>query len=61
MKTRNGQNLIIAALACAIILAVIALHPAPAIAQNSSQSPLVTQMYNGQYPPKEDYAKFRGT
>ena len=59
MKTRNGQNLIIAALACAIILAVIAFHTAPAVAQESSESPLVKQLYNGQWPAKEDYAKFK--
>src|SRR5271169_839195 len=59
MKTQRTQKLMAAALVGAIILAVIALHPAPAAAQDSSQSPLVTQMYNGQYPPKEDYAKFK--
>src|SRR5271166_4323778 len=59
MKTQRTQKLMAAAVVGAIILAVIALYPTPAAAQDSSQSPLVTQMYNGQYPPKEDYAKFK--
>src|SRR5271165_1277174 len=59
MKTKRTQKLMAAALVGAITLAVTALHPAPAAAQGSSESPLVSQMYNGQYPPKEDYAKFK--
>jgi len=59
MKTQRTQKLMAAALVSAIILAVIAFHPAPAMAQDSSQSPLVTQMYNGQWPAQEDYAKFK--
>src|SRR5208283_4678992 len=57
MKTKRTRKLRAAPLVGAIALAVIAFHPAPAIAQDSSQSPLVTQMYNGQWPPKEDPAK----
>src|SRR5271167_2566138 len=59
MKTQRTQKLMAAALVGAIILAVTALHPAPAMAQDSSQSPLVTQVYNGQWPAQEDYAKFK--
>src|SRR5271165_2034199 len=59
MKTQRTQKLMAAAVVGAIILAVIALHPTPAAAQDSSQSPLVTQMYNGQWPANEDYAKFK--
>jgi len=59
MKTKRTQQFKAAVLVGAIALAVIVFHPAPATAQDSSQSPLVTQMYNGQYPPKEDYAKFK--
>src|SRR5208282_4755688 len=59
MKTKRTQKLMAAALVGAITFAVTALHPAPAAAQESSESPLVRQMYNGQYPPKEDYAKFK--
>jgi hypothetical protein len=59
MKTKRTQKLMAAALVGAILLAVTALHPAPAAAQESSESPLVKQMYDGQYPPKEDYEKFK--
>src|SRR5271157_4803098 len=65
MKTTRTQKLMAAALVGAITLAVAALHSAPPAAQKSpaaegsSESPLVRQMYNGQYPPKEDYVKFK--
>src|SRR5271157_3770405 len=59
MKTALKLNLSTTALVGALALAVIAFHPAPAMAQGSSQSPLVTQMYDGQWPAKEDYAKFK--
>src|SRR5271166_5314742 len=59
MKTQRTQKLMAAALVSAITLAVTSLYPAPAMAQGSSQSPLVTQMYDGQWPAKEDYAKFK--
>src|SRR5208283_4384740 len=54
MKTKRTQKLMAAALVGAITLAVTALHPAPAAAEESSESPLVRQMYNGQYPPNAD-------
>src|SRR5271167_1072189 len=59
MKTSRNLDLGATALVGAMALAVIAFHTAPAIAQGSSQSPLVTQMYNGQWPVQEDYAKFK--
>ena len=57
MKTTHQLNLRTTALG-ATALTVIAFLTGPAIAQGSSQSPLVTQMYNGQWPAQEDYAKF---
>src|SRR5271167_3340754 len=59
MKTQRTEKLMAAPLVGAITYVVIAFHLAPAMAQDSSQSPLVTQMYNGQWPAKEDYAKFK--
>src|SRR5271169_6142391 len=58
MKTKRTQKLTVAAVVGATILAVTSLHPAPAAAQESTVSPLVRQMYDGQWPAKEDYAKF---
>src|SRR5271157_4041357 len=52
MKAKQIQTL---TLGCAISLAMIA----PIAAQDSAESPLVKQMYDGQYPPKDDYAKFK--
>jgi len=43
MKTKRTQKLRAAPLVGAIALAVIAFHPASAMAQDSSQSPPVTQ------------------
>jgi hypothetical protein len=59
MKTKRTHKVTVAALLGATILAVTSLHPAPAAAQESTESPLVRQMYNGQWPAKEDYAKFK--
>jgi len=59
MKTQRTYKLTVAAVVGATILAVTSLHPIPAAAQDSTESPLVKQMYNGQYPPKEDYDKFK--
>src|SRR5271165_7022356 len=59
MKIKRTQNLTVAAVVGATILTVTALHPATASPQESTESPLVSQMYNGQYPPKEDYEKFK--
>jgi hypothetical protein len=58
VKTTHQLNLRTTALG-ATALTVIAFLTVPAIAQGSSQSPLVTQMYNGQWPAQEDYAKFK--
>src|SRR5271157_6250170 len=52
MKAKQIQTLM---LGCAITLAMIV----PIAARDSTESPLVRQMYNGQYPPREDYAKFK--
>jgi hypothetical protein len=59
MIAKRAQKLAVAAVFGATILAVASLHPAPAAAQDSTESPLVKQMYNGQYPAKEDYARFK--
>ncbi len=59
MKTKRTQKLTVTAAVGATILAVSSLHPAPAVAQETTVSPLVKQMYDGQYPAKEDYAKFQ--
>src|SRR5208282_260797 len=59
IKTTHTQNLLVVALVGAMTLAVIALHPTPAAAQESTESPLVKQLYDGQWPAKEDYAKFK--
>jgi hypothetical protein len=59
MKTKQTQKLTVAAVVGATILAVTSLHPAPAAARASTESPLVRQMYNGQWPAKEDYEKFQ--
>jgi hypothetical protein len=57
MNAKQTQKLVFAAVAGATILGL--LHPAPGAAQDASQSPLVSQMYNGQWPPKEDHEKFQ--
>jgi hypothetical protein len=59
METTRTQKLMAAALVGAITVAITTFYPAPAAAQESSESPLVRQMYNGQWPAKEDYAKFK--
>src|SRR5271167_597323 len=52
MKAKRIQTLM---LGCAMTFAMIV----PVAAQDSTESPLVKQMYDGQYPPKDDYAKFK--
>jgi len=52
MKAKRIQAL---TLGCAITLAMVA----PVVAQDSTESPLVRQMYDGQYPPKDDYEKLK--
>ncbi len=47
------------ALACAMTLALSALHPIPAAAQESTDSPLVRQVYDGKWTPKEDEGKLQ--
>ena len=59
MTTPRMQPFLLAALVGAIVLASITFNPAPAAAQESTESPLVKQMYNGQWPAQEDYAKFK--
>jgi len=59
MKAKRTQKLTVAAVVGATILAVTSLHPAPAAAQESTESPLVRQMYDGQWPLTEDYEKFK--
>src|SRR5271167_3372373 len=52
MKAKRILTLV---LGCAITLAMTVRI----VAQESTESPLVKQMYDGQYPPAGDYAKFR--
>ena len=59
MKTKQAQKLTVAAAVCATVLAAASLHPGPTAAQESTESPLVRQMYDGQWPPKDDYEKFK--
>ena len=59
MKTNRRQKLKVAAVVGATIFAVTSVHPAPVAAQELTVSPLVKQMYDGQWPAKEDYAKFQ--
>src|SRR5271166_4157939 len=59
MKTKRTQKLAVVAMFGATILAVTSLQPGPATAQELTVSPLVKQMYDGQWPAKEDYAKFK--
>jgi hypothetical protein len=56
MKSPRTHNLVTAGLISA--LSVITFLPAPVTAQDSSESLLVRQLYNGQWPPNEDQKRY---